>query len=245
MTLRGDRRTVIRWAMAAALAPVLASRAGAVVAAGSMAIHPPSPPMTFVRRHERQLRDGNKLVVARSFAVSFAPSPNGWTVTGEQVGVTVDAPARIAALAELERRRVETGLFPLALDRAGLIVGGPELRPAKELDEAVAIVRRELGKKALAADDRRELEAFIRAVHDAGIKMTAQFPGDLFAPRDDTRHAERELALPGGAEGVIEVSFTAATDPATGLMREARREIVTAIADDRRLTREDWSLVAL
>jgi hypothetical protein len=41
---------------------------------------------------------------------------------------------------------------------------------------------------------------------------------------------------------MIEVSFSAVTDPATGLMREARREIVTSIAEDRRLTREDWSL---
>jgi hypothetical protein len=67
----------------------------------------------------------------------------------------------------------------------------------------------------------------------------------LFAPRDDAVRAEREVALPGGSAGTIEVCFTAVTDPATGLMREARREIVTMIADDRRLTREDWTLASL
>jgi hypothetical protein len=237
-----ERRVVLRWTAAVALAPVLTCRAGAVGVTAGKAIAPPSGPMTFVRRLERQLPDGNKLVVARSFRLKFTPSASNWIVAGEQAGVTVDAPARIAALAALERQRVETGLFPFMLDRSGLIVGGPETRPAKELDEAVAIVRRELDKNALAAGEREELDAFIRAVHDAEIKLTAQFPGDLFAPREQTRHTERELALPGGGEGTIAVSFSAASDPATGLMREARREIVTAIGEDRRLTREDWSL---
>lgn len=72
--------------------------------------------------------------------------------------------------------------------------------------------------------------------------MTSLLPGDLFAPRDPASKVQRELALPGGGAGTIEVSFTAQADPATGLMRAARREIVTAIGDDRRLTREDWSL---
>jgi hypothetical protein len=245
MASGADRRALLRWAMAAALAPVFASRAGAAALAGGTTFAPSPGPMTFSRRLERALPDGNKLVVARSFAVRFAAMPAGWTVTGEQVGVTVDAPARIAALASLERQRVETGLFPLALDRAGMILGGPESRPAKELDQAVAIVRRRIAKAAIAADERKELEAFVRAVHDAGTKMSSQFPSDLFAPRDDAVRAEREVALPGGSAGTIEVCFTAVTDPATGLMREARREIVTMIADDRRLTREDWTLASL
>lgn len=240
----GDRRAVLRWAMAAALAPALASRASAVVAGAGEGIAPPAGAMTFTRRLERPLPGANKLVVARSFAVSFAARPGGWTVNGEQVGVTVDAPARIAALAAIERRRIETGLFPLTLDRAGTIDGGPEKRPVEELEQAVAIVRGQIAAAGFAPDEREELEAFVRAVHDAGAKMSSEFPADLFAPREGAVHAERELALPGGGAGTIEVSFTAVTDPATRLMREARREIVTAIADDRRLTREDWTLAA-
>lgn len=241
----GDRRAILRWGMAAALAPLLASRAGPAMAADGKVIAPPAGPMMFVRRLERQLPDGSKLIVARSFVLSFTAAPIGWRVTGYQAGVTVDAPARVAALAALERQRVETGLFPFALDRAGLIVGGPTLRPARELDQAVAIVRRELDKDPLVADEREELDAFIRAVHDAGIKMTAQFPNDLFAPREQVRHGERELTLPDGGEGTIAVSFSALIDLATGLMRDARREIVTAIAEDRRITREDWRLAPI
>jgi hypothetical protein len=238
----GDRRTMLRWAMAAAFAPAFVSRASAATGSAERRIDPPSGEMTFTRRLERALPGGSKLVVARSFAVRFAATPAGWSLSGEQVGVTVDAPARIAALAALERQRIETGLFPLALDRAGMIVGGPDAPPVVELEQAVAIVRRQIEAAGFAADERKELEAFVRAVHDAGAKMTSEFPGDLFAPREQAVRAERELALPGGGAGTIEVSFTAVTDPTTGLMAEARREIVTAIADDRRLTREDWTL---
>ena len=242
MAARGDRRAVLRWAMAAAIAPALASRTGAVVAAGGGRFAPPAAPMTFTRRLERGLPGGNKLVVARRFGVRFAPAEGGWSVVGAQLGVTVDAPARIAALAALERQRVETGLFPLTLDRSGMILGGPDPQPAKELDEAVLIVRRQLDEAGVAPDARKEFDAFVKAVREAGTKMTSLLPGDLFAPRDDATRVERELALPGGGTGTIAISFSAITDPATGLMRQARREIVTSIAGDRRLTREDWTL---
>jgi hypothetical protein len=233
---------MLRWAMAAALAPSLASRAGAASRGESGRFSPPTGPMTFTRRLQRGLADGNKLVVERGFAVSFAATAEGWTLAGRQVSVAVDAPARIAALAALERQRVETGLFPLTLDRSGMIVGSPDPRPAKELDQALAIVRSQLAKADFADDERKELAAFVRAVGEAGAKMGSALPGDLFAPRDTASRAERELALPGGGSGTIAVSFTALTDPATGLMRQARREILTMIADDRRLTREDWTL---
>lgn len=242
MPAHGDRRTALRWAMAAALAPVWAGRAGAAVVGGNKPFAPPAGSMIFTRRLERGLSGNNRLVVERSFAVGFTAMPDGWTVTGEQVAASVEAPEKIASLAALERQRIETGLFPLALDRTGLIVGGPDPRPAKELDQAVAIVRRELDKRGVGHDERQERDAFVKAVHDAGAKMTSLLPGDLFAPRDDPPRVERELALPGGGAGTIEVCFTAQADPATGLMRKARREIVTAIAADRRFIREDWTL---
>jgi hypothetical protein len=41
------------------------------------------------------------------------------------------------------------------------------------------------------------------------------------------------------------VTFSAARDPATGLMREARREVVTELDGDRRTTLESWQLTPL
>jgi hypothetical protein len=233
-----DRRTLLRWAAAAALA----SR-GAAAASASRLIHPRGGPMTFTRRLERGLAGGAKLVVSRSFSVRFAQTAEGWTLAGEQVGAAVEAPERIAALAAMERRRKETGLFPVVLDREGLIVREGTAGRAQELDQAIAVVREALARRNLAADEQRAYDGFVRAVHDAGAKMSSTFPGDLFAPRDTAGHTVREVALPGGGSGTIEIAFTATVDPATGVMRRARRDIVTAIGDDRRLTREDWSLL--
>jgi hypothetical protein len=234
---------MLRWVAAAALAPALATRAIAATSSAGVLIQPPSGPMSFTRRLERGLAGGAKLVVSRRFAVRFSPATQGWTLTGEQVDVSVEAPERIAPLAAIERRRKETGLFPLVLDREGMIVRESVATPAEELDQAIAVVREDLARRNLAADEAKAYDRFIRAVHDAGAKMSSSLPKDLFAPRDMASHAVREVALPDGDTGTIEIDFTATIDPATGVMRQARRDIVTAIGDDRRLTREDWSLL--
>jgi ABC-type amino acid transport substrate-binding protein len=242
MTLLSDRRALLRLAMAAAFAPAFASRAVAVGPASGGRFSPPAGPMTFTRRLERGLGDGHTLTVDRSFAIRFAPRIEGWSVSGEQVGVSVDFPRQLAALAALERQRRETNLFPLLLDGRGTIVGGPEARPAEQLDEAVATVMRLFGNTAHPVDAREEHETFVRAIHDASTRLTSLLPEQLFAPRGEPTRSERDLALPDGGEGTIEVSFTAAADPLTGLMRQARRDIVTTIAGDSRLTREKWTL---
>jgi hypothetical protein len=213
-----------------------------VLASGAR-IRPPTGPMVFTRRLERGLAGGAKLVVSRSFAVRFAEASAGWTLSGEQVDVAVEAPERIAQLAALERQRKETGLFPLTLDRSGMIVGGPRPVRMREVDRAIGIVREELAKFDVTAGEREQYDAFIRAVHDAGASMSSIPPNDLFAPREPATHSEGDLALPAGGAGTIEIDFSATVDPATRIMRQARRDIVTAIADDRRLTREDWSLL--
>jgi len=242
MTFAGDRRTLLRLAMIAAVTPAFASRATAAGTAGTRRFAPPARPMAFTRQLVRNLVDGNRLVVSRSFAVRFAPRTTGWSVTGEQVGVAVDFPRRLASLAALERQRKEVDLFPVLLDGSGTIVGGPEPHTASELDEAVATVMREFEKIPHTASDRNEHEAFVRAVHDAGARMTSLLPIRLFAPDGQATRSERTLSLPDGGQGEIEVSFTAIADPLTGLMRQARRDIVTTIAGDSRLTREEWTL---
>ncbi len=75
--LASDRRTVLRLAMAAAVAPAFAGRARATTASGGGRLAPPGGPMTFTRRLVRSLPDGNSLIVGRSFAVRFAPMGAG------------------------------------------------------------------------------------------------------------------------------------------------------------------------
>ena len=244
MTLAGDRRALLRWAMAAAIAPVLASRAGAArpaLAGGRFT--PPAVPMVFTRKLERSLGDGNALSVSRSFAIRFASQPGGWLITGEQVAVAVDFPQRLAKLGALEQQRKETGMFPLVLDRNGRIAGVPAApQPGRELEQAVALVKVALDKVPVTGGDRADLDTFVRAVQNAGEHLVSLPPDDLFAPADPVARAEQALTLPDGEQGTIRVTFTAQSDPTTGLMRQARREIVTTIAADSRRTREDWTL---
>ena len=56
----------------------------------------------------------------------------------------------------------------------------------------------------------------------------------------------RARPLCGDAPQVKQIrAFAGVRDPATGVMREARREIVTEVADDVRHTVESWSLTPL
>lgn len=236
-----DRRAVLRLAGVAVLAPFMATGAR-TLAASSRAFRPPLSPLRYTRTLVRGLADGAAIRVSRSFAIAFAPQEYGYSLSGKQLSVEVDAPERIASLAAIERRRHENGLFPMQLDGSGMIVDGPEARSAKELDAAVTEARRLLAKQALHAGERAEAEAFVRMVHGIGIALGAQLPRDLFAPIDDHRTETREVPLPNAGHGEVKVVFTAETDPDTGLMRQARRAIVTSVDGNSRTTREDWTL---
>ena len=53
----------------------------------------------------RELRGGDTIAVTRSFSVRFVPLPaGGHEVEGEQVGIEVAAPEKMAPFAELERK---------------------------------------------------------------------------------------------------------------------------------------------
>jgi hypothetical protein len=240
---RAGRRALLRLAGLAATMPLMSIVAAAAQPVGGFA--PPTEPMRYRRRLERELAGGARLIVTRSFAVRFVREADGYRVEGEQLEVEVDAPEQLAALASLERQRVEIGLFPLSLDAAGAIRGAPRAGSSEQLYLAVREVadRIERGKHTPA--ERDTLRAFVEAVHQSAGELVTELPRDLFAPAASPREDHRVLALPGGDAGQVRVTFTATSDPATGLMREARREVVTEVAGDRRHTVESWSLAPL
>jgi hypothetical protein len=201
--------------------------------------------MRYTRRLERGLPDGARLVVSRSFAVRFVREAEGFRVDGEQIDVAVEAPEVLQALARLERERLETGVFPLLLDAAGAIRSVTPSAPSVQLDEAVREVTARIERWDHTPAEREELRAFVNAVHQSAGALTTELPRDLFAPGEVPREEYRTIALPGGATGQVRVTFSAECDPATGLMRAARRAVVTEVAGDRRNTIESWSLVPL
>lgn len=241
-----DRRALLRLAAAGALSPWLGVGAAALARA-PVRFDPPPGPLRYTRRLVRPLAGGEAFVAARSFAVRFARRPDGgFILAGEQTGVEVAAPEGMARFAELERQRVETGLFPIELDANGIIEAGPGRTSSRQLDAAVAEARRMFAEHAALPRERAEFDAFVMLVHQVGIRLSAHLPEDLFAPAQARRTERRAIALDGSGggdrDGSVEIVFTAEADPLTGLMRRARREIVTVYGGERKASEEDWAL---
>lgn len=234
-----DRRGVLRLAAAALLLPMVS--AGIARAATPARFAPPAGLMLYARRLERAMGGGHRFVVERRFAVRFVPVARGYRVEGEQVGVAVEAPDALAEFARIEREREEVGLFPLLLDADGGIAGGMGTPLATRLDEAVRIALGQVEARAQAPAARSELERFVTAFHQGATRLMTELPRDLFAP-GSPRHETRDVALPGGDSGAVTVSFAAIRDPATGMMREALREVVTTLDGGQRRTLENWTL---
>lgn len=240
-----DRRQVLR-AAAAALALPLASRWSPPARAqqrGSFV--PPPGPHAYTRTLERGMADGRAFSVSRRFAIRFVPHENGYCVDGQQVAVAVDAPEALAAFAQIERERREWGLFPICLDHSGLIESAAGEVAAPGHDHAVETALARIGRLDAPAAERASLTSFARSVHDNLAQLLTTLPHDLFAPHGDHSRDTRVLALPGGEEGCVTVAYSAQAEPATGLMRTARREVVTRIAASERRTIERWTLEPL
>jgi hypothetical protein len=237
------RRTLLQGAAAAIAFPlVIAARDGP---AGTARFAPPSTPMLYTRRLERGLVGGASLVVTRRFAVRIVRDGDRFRIEGEQVDVEVEAPPQLEALARLERERVEAALFPLELDAAGAIRTSAQAADSAQLDAAVREATAQIERGPHAPDERAEMHAFVEAVQRNSAALVTELPRDLFAPVELARNESRAVALPGLPEGRVSLRFTAERDPATGLMRAARREIVTEIAGDTRRTVESWTLAPL
>ena len=239
-----DRRSVLRFAAAALLFPALSATPLRAAAQGHR-FAPPANPMLYTRRLERGLRGGASFTVSRGFEIRFLREAGGYRVDGRQVEVEVEAPEALAAFARIEREREELGLFPLLLDETGTIADGAGTPLATQLDAAVSEALAQLEAQAHAPAERAELVRFVNAFHQSAGRLMTELPRDLFAPVETPRSESREVALPGGDTGAVTVTFSAARDPATGLMRQALREVVTDLHGDRRRTLEFWQLAPL
>jgi len=235
------RRSVLRGAAAAMLLPAMSALPLRAFALGSR-FAPPAGPMLYARRLERWLADGAAFVVSRSFEVRFEPVGGGYRVHGRQVEVEVEAPEALAAFVRIEREREERGLFPLLLDAGGTIAAAAGAPLATRLDDAVRAALATLETRSHGPAERAELVRFVNAFHQSAGQLMTELPRDLFAPADTPRSERREVVLPGGDAGEVAVTFTATRDDATGLMRQAQREVVTLLHGARRRTVESWRL---
>lgn len=216
------------------------ARVGAEVAEAG-GFRAPSAPMRLTRVLERELGDGAKVTVTRTWRVRFVAHAAGYTVEGEQIAVEVDAPPPLAALADVERKNPHAGPFPVALDKAGLIVG--EQAGASSIPGLEAAAKEYL--EGATAERQADAMQYVRAVQRAGAAMTSQWPEDLFYPVTAPRRDRRTLPLPGGGSGAIDVSFAGTLSPGGRHLAAAERRIETTVKGSVRASRETWRLEPL
>jgi hypothetical protein len=235
---------VLLLAGAAALLPSVAGQVSAQsreIAARPFS--PPESPLVLTRTVWRTLADGKEIVVRRRYAVQFTRQDDGFLLDGRLLDAAVEAPPLLAAMAELERKRGDDGLFPLMLDAAGRIRdrNGARLAPPELRDQAQGRAQNLLAATPLDPAQRQETSAFLKALAAQGAP--AAWPADLFNPAPGEHREHRRIALPDGQEGAVDVVVKALGVHPDGLPEAVERTVTTVLAGTARTSREQWTLV--
>lgn len=236
-----SRRNVLRAAAIGALAP---ASAWATLATAST----PRPTLSsaksivLTRRLTRYLSDGAQIVVVRVWNGTISPRPGGFVVDAHYASASVDAPAALSALAQIEQRR-ETRQFPLTLDLSGLIAPPQGLmsNPDQELGTSV---EQAIGEMSLDAEKRAFMASFVADLKSQVSNSGAGFPPYLFFPHPGSASVSEAVALGNGLTGQIDVTVTARIHE-DGLMQYLVRDMVTTIDGQRRKSLEEFSLAVV
>ncbi|MBX9644107.1 MAG: hypothetical protein K2W91_08415 [Novosphingobium sp.] len=225
-----------------ALAPVELARAD--VSGPQVRFAPPFEQLILSRTVIRELSDGTQIKVTRRYAVRFAPAESGFLLDGKLVDVSVDVPPLLNSLAEVERRREETGMFPVRIDSTGTILSGQgggqaDLRARDEMTTRATAV---LAGTGMPSENLQLGTRFVSQALQA--QPRSPWPVDLLRIPPGEHRQSRTVALAGGAEGRIEVVTRVDALLPCGLPSSIERTVVTLLAGTRRVSREIWTFQA-
>lgn len=220
-----------------ALLPLTAA-AGAPASAGSE-FSAPTGPLVLTRTLRRPLSDGAEIVSTRSYEVTIVPDEHGYRVEGRLLSTEVTAPASLAALAEIERKRADSGLFPLRLDRNGMIAAGGAPADRGASAAAAAVGRAAMASSALAGPDRREAQSVIEQLTVRGSAPGARWPSDLFHPAPGHHNQVSRFEIPGGETGSVTTTVETRRAAST---HSIERTVVTEAGGARRATYETYTV---
>lgn len=228
----------------AALVPAAVgmTQADASIQPVTAAFAPPSTPMIMTRMLVRTLADGKQVVITRRFVIRFTPDDGGYRLDGEQIDATVSAPPMLAGLAEIERNRVEKGLFPALLDSRGMLRVSGSTRDSATTLAALTKGHQIVAAAAIPIDAKRERSAVLNQVGSSA--SGSAWPVFLFNPGLQERVERRKLPLPDGGEGEVEVRITVQGLMACGLPQAIERTVTTRLSGTSRVTREVWAFTA-
>ena len=226
---------------AAALLPLSAlglATASPLQASTRSPFAPPAQHLLLIRTLHSPLADGREIVSQRTYEVTIRRNGSGWLVDGKTVACQVDAPEALHTLAELERNRSESGLFPLLLDAQGMIVSSP--REPAPLPGAAAMV----GGYSPAAHAPPAQQATAREVVRSLLvrRVNTPWPADLFSPSPGHRSDVQQVALPDGSQGSVTVEGLVRLGGTAGLVSTTERLVTTRLGERSRTTREEWTV---
>ena len=218
------------------LLPGLAEAAG--VERPHPGFHAPSDARVLTRILRRRLGDGGEIVGTRRYAVRFVAEGRGYRVEGRQIDARVEAPPRLAALAELEQQRRDEGMFPMHLDAGGMVVAFPAATGRELAPNRLAIRKVEdmIAGAPLADAERQQA---VTLAGRLGTEVTA-WPTDLFLPVAVNRVESRDYRLADGSMGRISVAVSAQTKD--GIVSRFERVVTTTSAGQTRESTETWLL---
>lgn len=230
------------WLASAALALPPAAMLAAPLSAstGEGQFRPPQARMLLTRVLHSPLADGKEIVASRTFEIEIRAVADGYRVDGRQVACTVDAPPSLGALAEIERNRVEDGLFPMMLDSRGMIRPPATRPPSPAMAGAAPIALDMLRRSGMPPQDTARAVAFVRRLE--AQPATSNWPNDLFRPVPGRRLDDRAIVTADGLSGHLQVEIDARTAQDSGMLAALQRTITTELGGSRRTTREEWRL---
>lgn len=239
LTRRGAIQLLATGALASLATPISLARA-----AGVARLAPPHAPMLFTDHVRRQLVGDASLTTQRNFEVRFIPLADGYLIDGTQVSSSIDAPPGLEPLAEIWRKTPLTTLFPFQIDLEGFVIPntGPTSGAAPDLSEAIDVGLDLLRKSGSSETEIDDAHSFFLWLQQAANEIGSDIPRDLLVPPAEVQQASKVVELPGGTSGMIEISFLGTLTPETGLMRQAKREIVTRVEGTSLSTLDNWSL---
>ncbi|MFZ9394639.1 MAG: hypothetical protein ACO25F_01090 [Erythrobacter sp.] len=237
------------WSRRCVLGSIAALAAGGLgvspgMALGRDGLRLPQAPMRLIRRLVRELNDGNRIVVEREWLVAFAQDADGALISGRQLRADVEAPARVAAIADIERQRVTDGKFPIRLNASGLIIATGNATSEQDVAAAVRAAQEIIARQAASASEAARANQFLAQLQRAGSTMLDSMPRDLFFPNARTSHELRPVNLPDGSTGEFELTYHAAPAEGAAWLAQAERRVTTRLAGSERHSSETWRMIA-
>lgn len=189
----------------------------------------------------RSLVDGKEVRATRRYLVWFRREADGWRIDGELRDVAVEVPPLLEQFAEIERNRVEPGFFPIVLDLAGKVKTrlGPPIGDASRA-HAMALGEMMIAGALVSTNARNQATTMLTQVVMAGNGGTA-WPVEIFNPGSPETLETRDIALPDGSRGSINIAMRSEGQVRGSLPTRVERTVETDLSGTTRTSREIWT----